>query len=75
MSDFLRAAIRDGDALRAGRARRRLDSIPCDSPEGAQAMMEIARSAGLLLGGAHRALARKHGVSIEGIRFNDQPTQ
>lgn len=38
-------------------------------------MMEIARSAKLVLGSAHRALARKHGVSIEGIRFNDQPTQ
>lgn len=75
MSEALRAAIRDGRAMRQARDKRRAGSIPCDSPEGAQIMMDAARAGRLVLGSAHRAIAIKHGVSIEGVLFNDQPRQ
>lgn len=40
-----------------------------DSPEGIAFLMEIAREQGLVLNLVHEDIARRHGVSTEGIRI------
>lgn len=48
-----------------------MDSLPpVDSKEGIEMLMSFARNGGFVLSRVHEAIAKKHGVSTEGVMFS-----
>jgi hypothetical protein len=44
-----------------------IPDVPLDSKEGMEILARFARGGGFVLNEAHERLAKKHGVSLEGI--------
>lgn len=47
-----------------------LEAVPLDSREGISVLMAFARAGRFVLNEFHESLARKHGVSTDGVIFS-----